>query len=86
MPLYTFYPTRADGLSSSFECCELENDRDAELQALQVLDTHDSAVSVVTYCGGRKVLTRRRMDPALSATLSRGTTRPPPEPRTFSRR
>lgn len=83
MPLCTFYPTRADGLSASFETRELDDDGDAGVQALQVLEAHDSAVSVVTWCGARKVVTRRRMDLTLKAALSREPTGPKPERRTF---
>jgi len=71
MPLYTFYPTLANGLASSFETVELDGDADAAVHALRILEEHDSAASVVTYCGVRKLHTRRRMDGALQDALSR---------------
>ena len=79
----TFYPTRPDGLSAAFEFRELADDGDAELRALDLLEQHTGAASVVTYCGTRKVVTRRRMDPALKAVLSREPSVLPPERRTF---
>ena len=60
MPLFTFYPTRADGLSATFETRELESDEVATTFAARVLDRHESAACVVVYCGQRKVLERSR--------------------------
>lgn len=60
MPMFTFYPTRADGLSATFETHELTGDDAALAFASVVLDRHESASSVVVYCGPRKVLQHDR--------------------------
>lgn len=60
MALYLFYPTREDGHCGTFQSVELDGDGGAAIRALQVLDEHRSAASVVVYSGHRKVLTRAR--------------------------
>lgn len=77
MPLYTFYPTLANGLCDTFQSVQLDGDDSVAEWALRVLGDHPSAKTVVVYCGPRKVLTRARTHPALAAVLGR---RPPPSP------
>lgn len=63
MPLYTFYLTRPDGLSNTFETFELEDQREAEACATRMLEEHLSAASVVAYRDQTQVITRRRPEP-----------------------
>lgn len=69
MPLYVFYPTLKSGLCDTFQSIELDGDNRVGDRAIQVLDEHPSAASVVVYSGHRKVLARARMQPALAAVL-----------------
>jgi hypothetical protein len=69
MPLYIFYPTLKSGLCDTFQSIELSSDERAAERALQVLDEHPSAATVVVYAGHRKILTRARMHPDLAAIL-----------------
>jgi hypothetical protein len=55
MPLFTFYPCRRDGSSTTFESLEQPNDRAALRRAEQVLREHASAVEVVVWQGERRV-------------------------------
>lgn len=55
MPLFTFYPCRADGSSSAFESLECLDDDSALVRARRVLAEHDSAVEVVVWTGERQV-------------------------------
>lgn len=71
MPLYVFYPTRQDGLCETFQSVELACDGRAAERALQALDEHPSAASVVVYQEHRKVMTRARIHPDLAAVLRR---------------
>lgn len=71
MPLYTLYPCRADGASDTFVTRELDDDTAASLQALDMLDLHPTATHVVVWCGDRKVHTRQRVHPDLTAVLGR---------------
>lgn len=71
MPIYTFYPCKADGVSESFVSLDLVDDAEAEGRALQILDRHASATHVVVWNGERKVLSRHRPHAELRALLSR---------------
>jgi len=55
MPLFTFYPCRADGSSAAFETIECRDDAEALAHAPRVLDEHLSAVQVVIWQGEREV-------------------------------
>lgn len=55
MPLFTFYPCRRDGSSTSFETFEQPGDAAAMRRAEQVLREHPSAVEVVVWQGERRV-------------------------------
>lgn len=55
MPLFTFYPCRADGSATAFETFEHTNDEAALVRAAQVLHEHTSAVEVVVWQGERRV-------------------------------
>ena len=55
MPLFTFYPMRADGASTVFETHELAGDDQAFSRARRVLDDHASAAEVAIWQGERKV-------------------------------
>lgn len=55
MPLYTFYPARADGASTAFETYDLDDDEAALSRARRVLRDHASAAEVVVWQGDRKV-------------------------------
>jgi hypothetical protein len=68
MPLYTFYPTLGDGLCSTFQSLELDCDGAAADRALQILDEHPSAATVVVYCEQQKLLTRGRSPRRLAPT------------------
>jgi hypothetical protein len=71
MALYTFYPFKADGTSGTFVCLELEDDNEAYIRALTVLDRHLSAIQVAVWAGDRRVAARDRVHPGLSALLTR---------------
>jgi hypothetical protein len=75
MPLYIFYPTLANGLCDTFQSVRLHCDADVWPRALQVLDEHPSATTVVVYCEHRNVLTRSRMHPELAVLLRQPTRR-----------
>lgn len=55
MPLFTFYPCRADGSSIAFETFECHDDERALHTAQQVLREHRSSVEVVVWQGERRV-------------------------------
>jgi hypothetical protein len=55
MPLFTFYPCRADGSSTAFETFDGEDDAQAIAHARQVLSEHESAVEVIIWQGERQV-------------------------------
>ena len=55
MALYTFYPCRADGTSTTFETFELPDDSAAFLQAHKVALNHLSCTYVAIWCGTRKL-------------------------------
>ena len=55
MPLFTFYPCRADGSSTTFETCECPDDNRALSIAERVLQEHQSSVEVVIWQGERRV-------------------------------
>ena len=64
MQIYTFYPTRSDGIATTFSSESCENDTQALLAAVQLLEEHDSAASVVIWQGSRRVLTCIRKEDA----------------------
>lgn len=55
MPLFTFYPRRADGSSTAFETFECLNDARALVRARRVLAEHMSSVEVVVWRGERRI-------------------------------
>lgn len=55
MPLFTFYPRRPDGSSTTFETFEEAGDAAALARAGHVLREHASAVQVVVWQGERRV-------------------------------
>lgn len=57
MPIYTFYPCRADGDAGSFDAAELASDTQARAHALRVLARHASCSHVVVWLGERQVMT-----------------------------
>ncbi|HEV2530333.1 hypothetical protein [Phenylobacterium sp.] len=77
MPLYTFYPCRPDGSSVTFETVELEDDGQAFIHCLDILDQHLSASHVVAWCAERRVTARHRAHADLAAVIPRPAT---PEP------
>jgi hypothetical protein len=72
MALYTFYPCRPDGSSSTFVTFELADDGEAHVRALHILDQHPTSSEVVAWAGERKVLVRKRVHPDLMAVLAPG--------------
>lgn len=71
MPLYTFYPCKADATADTFVCFDLSDDAAAHVHALHVLDQHATSTQVVVWCGERKVLTRSAVHSDLMAVLCR---------------
>ena len=55
MPLFTFYPCRADGSSTAFETFECLDDAVALTRARRILTEHGSSVEVVVWQGERRV-------------------------------
>jgi hypothetical protein len=55
MPIYTFYPCRADGFSTTFEAYELDGDAEALDRAELLLRQHASCDFVTVWHGDRKV-------------------------------
>ncbi len=55
MPLFTFYPCRADGSSTAFETLECPDDAGALERARRVLEEHRSSVEVIIWQGERRV-------------------------------
>lgn len=55
MPLFTFYPCRADGSSTAFETLECSDDAGALERARRVLEEHRSSVEVIIWQGERRV-------------------------------
>lgn len=55
MPLYTFYPTRRDGSSPSFEAHELVCDTTALERAVRILTRHESCDTIEVWDGDRQV-------------------------------
>ena len=56
MAIYALYPTRADGVSTTLAIDDFDNDTEALLAAVALLERHDSAASVVIWEGRRRVL------------------------------
>lgn len=71
MPLYTFYPCRADGTSGTFLTSVLHDDTASKSRAMSVLREHPSASHVAIWCGERKVGIRERVHADLMAVLGR---------------
>jgi hypothetical protein len=55
LPLYTFYPTRHDGASPTFEAHELACDDTALNRAAEILKHHGSCDTVAVWDGDRQV-------------------------------
>ena len=55
MPLYTFFPCDAEGVSKTFVAWELADDGACRDFADRVLDQHTSAMQVAVWLGERKV-------------------------------
>jgi hypothetical protein len=55
MPLFTFYPCRSDGSSTSIETFVEAHDTAALARAEHVLREHPSAVQVVVWQGERRI-------------------------------
>jgi len=55
LPLFTFYPRRADGAAPAFETIECADDAAALIRARQVLADHRSAVEVVVWRGDGRI-------------------------------
>jgi hypothetical protein len=55
MPLYTFYPFKADGYAATLVCEELASDLDAVRFAGEILTAHPSAFRVSILEGDRQV-------------------------------
>lgn len=55
MPLYTFYPCKKDGTSTTFETYDLPDDSAAFLRAHKVAEDHRSCSCVTIWCGRRRV-------------------------------
>ena len=70
MALYTFYPCKRDGTSETFTCFDLQDDGEAQVRALQVLEDHRGSCEVVVFADDRRVTTRRRVHPDLLTVLS----------------
>lgn len=49
MPLFSFYPTRDDGVSLTFETADLADKASALTFANRLLEAHDSAAEVVVF-------------------------------------
>ena len=56
MPIYTFYPCRADGSSTTFEAFELDGDEEARVRASLLLEQHASCAYVTVWQGDRQVV------------------------------
>jgi hypothetical protein len=56
MPIYTFYPCRADGSSTTFEAFELDGDEEARERASVLLEQHSSCAFVTVWHGDREVI------------------------------
>jgi hypothetical protein len=56
MPLYTFYPCRPDGSSTTFEAFELADDDEAQRRAMELLAAHPTCAFATVWQGDREVL------------------------------
>lgn len=56
MPIYTFYPCRADGSSTTFEAFELDGDHAARERAAVLRAQHPSCAFVTVWRGDHEVL------------------------------
>ena len=72
MPLYTFYPCREDGTSTTFETFELADDEAARQRAGKIAREHESSSYVAIWCESRRVAERRwKVDEILCAPHGR---------------
>lgn len=55
LPLYTFFPSAADGSITVFEAFELADDEAARRRADRVLASHPTATEVTIWCDDRLV-------------------------------
>jgi len=55
MAIYTFYPGKDDGTSSTFEAYDLPSDECARNRAELILQEHQSCTRVAIWAGERKV-------------------------------
>lgn len=55
MPIYSFYPTRSDGSSLSFELIDFESDAEALRHGRDVCLEHQSCDYVVVWSGDRVI-------------------------------
>lgn len=56
MALYTFLPSRSDGIATTIAMFDLESDTAALLEALQLLEDHQTAESVEIWQASRRVI------------------------------
>ena len=56
MPIYTFYPCRADGAPTTFEAIELRDDFEAQGHVARLLRQHPTCAFVTVWSGDRTVL------------------------------
>ena len=64
MPIYTFYPTRSDGVALSFSAIALADDPEAFRQAELVAREHPSCCEVIVWEGERRLESLRAPTPA----------------------
>ncbi|KQW66952.1 hypothetical protein ASE17_20005 [Phenylobacterium sp. Root77] len=62
MESYTFYPTSPSGISATFSVEYCDNDAEALIEAVLLLEEHGSAEKVVIWQGPRKVMTCYRAE------------------------
>lgn len=67
MPIYTFYPYRADGSGLTFEAIELASDSEASSRACNLLRDHQSADCVEVWRDDEIVAAVRRDHQAVPA-------------------
>jgi hypothetical protein len=65
MAIYRFHLCRPDGIATSFEVCELADDKQLLGKAGQLLEEHMSCDYVEVWRGERPVLARYRFQPVI---------------------
>ena len=70
MPLYVFYPLRADGSALMFEARSLVSDAEAVAHCEVLCPDHASSVGVTVWDGERLVHTYRRPAPAVRPAVN----------------